>query len=122
MPSVTVLADVVAIRFTAAERVAGLLHDLDVPLRNVDSVTVVPDGLAAVDGLRAPGLGIPGRRKLGVWRSRGRRSVVAVRAGDPALVLELAGHYFQKIVVCPGDADAIADDLRARGIRAGGDR
>lgn len=120
MSTVTVLDEVVALRFTVGERIAGLLHDLDIPVRTVLSATVADDGLAAAKGLRAPGLGVPGRRKVGVWRTRGNRSLVAVDAHRPALVLELGGHYFHKVVVSDDHARLHADELSRRLHPSGG--
>jgi hypothetical protein len=113
MTMITVSADRFRIHLARWERVAGLVRDLDVPLSAVRSVEVAPDGLAAARGLRAPGLGIPGRRKIGTWRWRGHKSWVAVRRGEPALVIELDGVRFDRIVVgCP-QAQRYAEELRA---------
>ena len=47
-----------AVSLTRAEKIAGLLRDVEVPLASVRSVEVVADPLAAVRGLRAPGLAL----------------------------------------------------------------
>ncbi len=94
------------ITLTRAEKVLGLLRDLEVPLDSVRSAEVVPDGLAALRGLRAPGLGLPARR-IGTWRRRGSRTLVSVRRG-PAVRLELSGQRFDTVVVTVPDAPAVA--------------
>lgn len=73
------------------EKVGGLVRDLDVPVSAVCSVSGVPDGLVAAKGIRAPGLGIPGVRKIGIWRRRGDKTLVSVRRGRSAVVLLLTG-------------------------------
>jgi hypothetical protein len=84
-------------------------------LNQVGDVTVEPDGLVAARGLRAPGLAIPGRRKIGTWRGRGRRMAVSVTAGEPAVRIQLQGSRFDELLIGQADAHAIAEVInRAR--------
>lgn len=96
---------------TRAERVLGLLRTLEVPLSAVRSAEVVPDGLAAVRGLRAPGLGLPGVRRIGTWRRRVGSSLVSVRRG-PAVRLELTGQRVATVLLSVGDPDGVVAGLR----------
>ena len=73
------------------------------------------NGVAAVSGLRAPGLGLP-RRKVGTWRQRGRRTAVSVRAGQPAVRVRLEGTRYDELLV--GDSNAAAT-VAALGVSAG---
>ncbi|HEX2075053.1 MAG TPA: hypothetical protein VHF92_14820 [Geodermatophilus sp.] len=93
------------------EKILGLLRDLEVPLTAVREVDVVPDGLRAVRGLRAPGLGLPGLRKIGTWRGRGEKAFVAVRRGQPAVRVRLAGQRFDTVLVSTEDAASVAAAL-----------
>lgn len=86
------------IRFTVGEKLLGLLHDLEVPLVAIAEVHHVDDALRAARGIRAPGLAIPGRRKIGTWR-RGGRTAVAVRRGLPAIHLRLTDHHYNGVLV-----------------------
>lgn len=113
MATVEMTPDHLVVRFTPGERIAGLLRDVEVPLASVVSVTVEADGLQAVQGLRAPGLDLPGRRKIGTWRGAGRRRVVSVRARQPAVRIGLAGHQHDELLVGADDADGLATRLRA---------
>lgn len=115
MTTITVSPSGLHLHLTRWEKLAGLVRDLDVPLSAVRSVEVAPDALAAAQGLRAPGLGIPGRRKIGTWRRRGQKTLVAVRRGEPALVLELRGARFDRVVVGSPDAQRYAEELHALG-------
>lgn len=99
MTTITIAHSTLTVAFTRAEKVAGLLRDQHIPLDAVSNVEVVPDGLAAAEGLRAPGLGVPGRRKLGTWRSRAGKTLVAVRGRGPAVRLTLAGHRYATLLV-----------------------
>jgi hypothetical protein len=100
-----------AIRLSRWEKVAGFLRDLDVPRDRIRSARAVDDGLAAVRGIRAPGLALPGVAKIGVWRGRGWRSYVVARRG-PALVLELDGAKYRTVIV---SADGVRQAARELG-------
>ena len=106
-----VQGDTLLISFTLGERVAGFLRDQQVPLPAVRSVAVVPDGLAAARGLRAPGLGLPGRRKLGTWRSRTGKALVAVHGHGPAVRVTLTGHRYTSLLVTTDAPHELAASL-----------
>lgn len=118
MTTITVTPRGLQLRPTRVEKIAGLVRDLDVPLRAVRSVSVVPDGLAAARGIRAPGLAVPGRRKVGTWRGRGVKTFVSVRRGQPALLVELEGVRFDRVLVGSEAAQEYADRLVELGAAA----
>jgi hypothetical protein len=111
MATVTTTPQALRVTLTTAEKVLGLLRDLEVPRSSVTSVEAVADGLAATHGLRAPGLGLPGVRKIGTWRARGEKSLVSVRRGQPAVRVRLAGQRFDTLLVGADDAAAVAAEL-----------
>jgi hypothetical protein len=113
MATVQLTPSTLSLRLTRGEKIAGLLRDVEVPLASVRSVEVVTDPLAAVRGLRAPGLALPGVRKVGTWRRAGQRTLVCVRRGRPAVKIELAGQRWAALLVGADDAAALADDLSA---------
>lgn len=112
MATVHLSADRLQVRLSAAEKLAGLHRDLDVPRSAVRSVEVLADGLAAAHGLRAPGLTLPRLVKMGTWRGRGARSFVEVRRGEPALRLTLHGQRYDTVLVSTPDAAAVAAALQ----------
>ena len=113
MTSILVSDDTLTVRLTPVSKVAGLLRDQVIPRSAVTAVEVVTDGLAAARGLRAPGLAIPGRRKVGTWRGRGVRRFVDVRRGQPALRLRLRlqGQHYDELLIGHHDAAALAARL-----------
>lgn len=113
MPTIDITATTLHIRFTGPERVAGLLRDQHLPLTAVTSADVVPDGLAAVHGLRAPGLGLPGFRKIGTWRRRHGRSLVVTRRGRPALRVRLTGQRYEELLLDVAEPERAAAELSA---------
>ena len=113
MATVHLTTESLTVRLSRGEKLAGLLRDLTVPLDAVTVVEVVPDALAAVRGLRAPGLGLPGR-KVGTWRRRGTRTLVSVRRGQPGLRMELTGQRFDTVLVGLADPGPVAAELTRR--------
>ena len=111
MTAILVSDDTLTVRLTPLSKVAGLLRDQIVPRSAITAIEVVPDGLAAARGLRAPGLALPGRRKIGTWRGRGVRRFVDVRRGQPALRLTLRGQHYDELLIGHDDATELAARL-----------
>ena len=111
MATITTTPQTLSVTLTRSEKLLGLLRDLEVPRSAVASVEVVPDGLTATRGLRAPGLGLPGIRHIGTWRRRGEKSMVSVRRGQPAVRVRLTGQRFDTLLVGADDATAVVGDL-----------
>ena len=118
MASISVAEDALAVTLTFREKLAAAHRDVSVPLAAVRRVQVEPDALTAVSGLRAPGLAIPGRTKIGVWRGYGRRRFVVARRGVPALSVTLEGARFEQLIISTEHAAQIADQIRASAARA----
>lgn len=116
MATVTTDSTTMYVRFSRGEKIAGLLRDIAVPLHGIQAVAVEHDGLKAAKGVRAPGLAIPGLRKIGTWRGRGIRTAVCVRRDQPALRLTLNGHKYSELLIGVADADQVASQLR-EGVR-----
>jgi hypothetical protein len=106
------------VRLTRAEKISGLLRDVEVPRSAVRDVEVVPDGLTAARGLRSPGLGLPGVRKIGTWRQRGEKTMVCVRRDQPALRIRLDGQRYDTLLVGADDAASLAEALTGTARRA----
>jgi hypothetical protein len=111
--------DALSVRLTLREKVAGLLRDVAVPWLSVTSVSVEEDGLKAARGVRAPGLALPWRTKIGTWRRRDGKSLVVVRAGVPALRIALQGERYDELLISHPDAHQLADDLNRRSTAPG---
>ena len=113
MDTVRLTSDHLRVRLSLAEKVWGLHGDLDIPRSAIRAADVVTDGLSAAAGLRAPGLAIPGRVKMGTWRGRRARRFVMVRRGQPALRLALEGQRYDTVLVSTPDAATFAAALRS---------
>lgn len=111
MATVQLNPTTLTVHLTPAEKVGGLLRDLEVPMSAVRGVEVVDSPLSELRGLRAPGLALPGRRKIGTWRRRGERTYVSVRRGQPAIRVQLSGQRYDTLLVGSDDAAALAGAL-----------
>jgi hypothetical protein len=109
-----------SLRLTRAEKIAGLLRDVDVPLTAVRGVELVTDPLQAMRGMRAPGLALLGRRKIGTWRRPGERTLVCVRRGQAAVRIRLDGQRYDTLLVGADDAEGLAGELAALSGARGG--
>lgn len=115
MPAITIDTDTdtLTVHLSRAEQVAGLRRGIRVPLSSVTGAAVVEDALAAARGMRAPGLAIPHRTKIGTWRGRGHRQFICARRGVPAVRIRLTGAGDDELVLSVPDAEAQAQRLAA---------
>ncbi|MER3388611.1 MAG: alpha/beta fold hydrolase [Microcella sp.] len=113
MATIDVDSREVAVRLRARERVFAVRGDIRIPLAHLASVEVVSDAYAAMRGLRAPGLGLPGYAKVGTWRRRSGSTVGIVWGRGPGLRLTASSGRVRDVVVSLDDADAAHDRIRA---------
>lgn len=100
------------VRLSLGEKTGGVHGDLTVPLSQVRDVEAVAEPYRVVRGIRAPGLGVPGRTKIGTWRSKGRKTFAVARHGRPGVRIRLQDNTFDQVVLSvpdgPGLVAAIA--------------
>ena len=109
MAKLLVNNDVVTVSLSAIEKAEALHGDVSVPRTAVVSARVVPDGMDEVHGLRMPGTGLPGVIMVGSWRDKERVTFAVCHGRRPAVVLELTGQHYDRLVVTvenPGEVAA----------------
>lgn len=112
MSHITITQNTVRIEPTHVERALGLIRPVDVPLDSITVVDLVDEGMSAVTGVRAPGLGVPFVRALGTWRRRRGKAFVDVRRNQPAVRIEAPGSRFDTYLIGADDAVEVARELR----------
>ena len=100
----------VTVSLSAVEKLEALHGDVAVPRAAVTRARAVPDGMAEVHGTRI-GTGIPGVMLVGVVRGGGSVTFAVCHGRRPAVVLDLAGQSFDRIVVTAGNPDQVVAGL-----------
>jgi len=109
---IAVEGDRVVVRLSGLERLGALVGgDIAVPLGSVRAVSVAQDPWTALRGIRAPGTGWPGVIALGHRRGGVIHDFAAVYRHTPAVVVDLAGERFDRLVVSSADADGVAAEI-----------
>jgi len=101
--------DEVVLKLNDLEKAGALHGDVRVPAASVTAVRVTQTPFRELRGIRAPGTGIPGVVALGTWRTRDGKEFAAVYRGGPAVVVELEGAPYRRLIVSAHDAaDVVA--------------
>jgi hypothetical protein len=87
--------------------------DGSVPLAAIRSVRVTEDPWSEVRGVRSPGVGLGRMVALGTRRHQFGKDFVAVYGKGPAVVIDLAGQSFSRLVISSSDAERVAEEIRS---------
>ena len=109
MARLAVEGDRIVLHLSRLERIGGVIGgDIDAPLDAVTAVRVAPDPSRELRGIRAPGTGWPGVIALGHRRAKGVHDFAVVYHNRHAVVVELDGQRFDRLVVSCDDPEAVA--------------
>jgi hypothetical protein len=103
----------------AAEKAEGFHGDLRVPLAAVDSARAVDNAWPELRGIRAPGTGVPDVIAVGTRRGGFGKDFAAVHGRGQAVVVDLTGAEYGRLVVTCDDASGVAKKIQdaARGAK-----
>jgi hypothetical protein len=104
MATIAVDGNDLVVRLSALEKIGTLRGDIRLPLASVRVVRVSEIPWSELRGIRAPGTGVPGVISLCTRRGLGFRDFAAVYGRRPALVVEMTGASFDRLVVSCADA------------------
>ena len=105
--------DTIVVVLTALEKVATFRRGLRLPRSAVSSAASTQTPFRTIRGLRSPGIFVPSRIAVGIWRYRGGKDLVLLhRRHHEAVVLELTGQEFQRVVVTDEDPERTLRHLR----------
>jgi hypothetical protein len=102
----------VTVSLSALEKLEALHGNVTVARSAVERVRIVPDGMAEVHGTRRPGTTWPGVIMVGTWRGRDGVTFAVCHGRGPAVVLQLTGQRYSRIVVTTDDPEAVVANLR----------
>jgi hypothetical protein len=103
--------DTMTVRMSRAEKAEALHRDLTVPRSAITGVRVVTDGMNEVHGLKMPGSDIPGVIMVGTWISRGGNTFAVCHGNGRAIVIELTGQNYDRIVMTVDNPEDLATRL-----------
>jgi len=109
----------VTVRLSALEKLEALHLDVKIPRTAVMAAREVPDGLAELRGTIAGigwrgvgiGTGLPGVMMVGTIRDGYGLTFAVCRGRGPAVVLDLSGHHYDRIIVTVQDPGEIVRRL-----------
>ncbi len=114
MAAVTTTTEDICIELSVIDRLGCLRGDVRIPKASIESARVEDAPLGSLRGVRAPGIGFPGRIAVGRWRHRDGTDLVIVRKGERAVVLDLAdGAPFRRVVVGVEDPERVLASVSA---------
>ena len=117
MATIDVDAREVTVALSAMERVFALRRTVRIPVAHLETVEVLDDAYAAMTGLRAPGLGLPGYAKVGTWRRRSGATVGVVWGRGSGLRLRASSGRVRDVILSLDDPQSAHD--RIESVRAG---
>jgi hypothetical protein len=109
--------DDLVLHMHSLEKAEGFHGDIRVPLRAVTAVRAVDSAWPHLRGMRAPGTGVPHVVAVGTRRGEFGKDFAAVHGTGAAVVVDLVGAEYGRLVVTTDDAAAVA--TRIEGARPG---
>jgi hypothetical protein len=100
------------VRMSGLEKLEACHGTVSVPLTAVRQVRTVEDPWAELRGIRAPGTGLPGVIAVGTRRGGFGKDFAVVHGKGPAVVVELEGAPYQRLIVTVDDPGTVAGSIR----------
>lgn len=111
MAKVHIEGDDLVVVIEGLNKLWALKSTLTIPLANVRGATADPGITREPAGFRSPGTHLPGTITAGTYRKDGERSFWNLRHRQEAVVIELTGERFSRLVLGVDDARATADRI-----------
>jgi len=111
--TIAVLGEDLVVEMTLLERAEAFHSSVRVRRSAVREVRVVESAWPELRGVRAPGTGIPGVIAVGTRRGFFGKDFAVVHGRAPAVVVDLEGEEYSRLVVTSNDAAALAATITA---------
>jgi len=112
MARLSVEGEELLLDLSGLEKLEGFHGNIRVPCSSVRSVRCTDDPWSELRGIRAPGTGLPGVIAVGTRRGSGIKDFAAVHGQGPAVVVELEGAEYGRLVVTEENAQSAAESLK----------
>jgi hypothetical protein len=106
--TLAVVGDDLVVKMSWFERLEAVHSDVHVRRSAVRAVRVVDSAWPELRGIRAPGTGVTGVVAVGTRRGGFGKDFAVVHGTGPAVVVELDGEKYARLVVTAKDAGAVA--------------
>lgn len=114
MVRVSIVDDAAIFEVQGFHKVWALKHRLKIPLAHIKWVLVDPDIVTGLwQGVRTPGRRVPGLLIAGTFYNAGKCSFWDVRNKQNAIVVELAGESYHRLIIEVKDPSAEVARLQA---------
>ena len=108
MAHIDIDGDELIVTIDGADKLWALKSRLTVPLSNVRGATADPGIVKEPKGWRGPGTHLPGVLVAGTFHQDGEKIFWDVHDGDGAVVIELQGHAYARLIIEVADpADTV---------------
>jgi hypothetical protein len=94
------------VALSMSEKIQAMQWSIKVPRWAVVGARTVADGMAEVRGVLGSGTEVPGRMMLGRLAHQGTVTFVVCRGHLPAVVIDLSGQAFDRLLLTIADPDA----------------
>jgi hypothetical protein len=108
---IEIAGDHLIVTMQGLDRLWSLRSRIAVPLAHVRGATADPGITRESAGIRAPGTHLPGVITSGTYVKDGKRTFWNLRASQEAVVIELTGERFSRLVLGVDDARATAERI-----------
>lgn len=106
MNSVTVVDGTLVVEPQGLDKVWSFTRRLEMPLGNVRGATHDPGASKEPKGIRAPGLGLPGKT-AGTFHREGVKTFYNVTGSADTIVIELEQQEYQRLILTVEDPRAV---------------
>ena len=111
MTAVDIVGDELIVTMEGMDRFWSLRRRITVPLAHVRGATADPGVSRESAGVRSPGTYVPRVITAGSYRKDGEWTFWNLRASRQAVVVELTGERFRRLVLGVDDARAVAEQV-----------
>ena len=112
MATLVVEGSDLVVKMSELEKFEAVHPDIRVPISTIRAVRVVEDAWPELRGIRAPGTGIPGVIAVGTRRGSFGKDFAVVHGRERAVVVDLEGANYARILVTTPDADNVAAEIQ----------
>lgn len=105
------------VQLTTSEKIWSLSGDFDIPVTSLRGAEVVPGkALSIFQGFNwamRVGTALPGVYYAGRFYRKGGADFLAVRAGKPAIQLNLSGKPYLRVILTVADPEKLAEEINS---------